>query len=319
MRDKDRHILVFDPRSINFRKARVETWKIVKNLLLALLISFGVTVVGYLFFAFFHSTEEEKRLSRENRMYEKVLPTVEPKEQLLEDGIASLQHKDSRIYEQVFHSSAPNVDPMSQLTFLFASDTIPDTKLASYARDKSDSLMVKAEAVEKAFGRIFSILSEPGYEIPPMSMPVKDVSYPQIGASTGEKMSPFLKAYVFHDGLDFIVLRGSDVLAPADGTVIRTGTDKSDGKYLVLSHAGGYTTRFNNLESVEVKEGQKVRRGRTIASVGMSGNSSAPHLHYEVSRNGELMDPVNYLFASITPSEYANMLYMASNTVQSMD
>lgn len=314
-----RHLVDFDPKHINFRKAGVETWSIIKNLLLALLLAFGVTVVGYLFVAFFHSTEEEKRLSRENKMYEKILPTIEPKEQLLEDGIANLQHKDSRIYEQVFHSSAPNVDPMSHLNFLFASDTIPDTRLVSYTRDKSDALMEKAGAVDEAFRKIFRTLYDSTTVLPPMTMPLKDISYTQIGASIGNKMSPFLKAYVYHSGLDMIVLRGSEVYAPADGTVIETGNDKSKGRYLVLSHTGGYTTSFHHLESVDVRKGQEVKRGRTVGTVGITGNTLAPHLHYEVRRDGVMMDPVNHFFASLSPSEYANMLYMATNTVQSMD
>lgn len=315
----DKRKLEFDPKLADFKKAGIETWKIVKSVLLALFLSFGVTVIGYLVFAFFYSTNEEKRLSRENRMFEKVMPTIEPKESLLEDGIANLQHKDSRIYEQVFHSSAPNVDPMSQLNFLFSSDTIPDHRLTSYTRDKSDTLLAKASEVDAAFGKIFAVLKDTATVIPPMTMPVGEVSYTQIGASTGQKMSPFLKAFVFHDGLDFIVLRGCEVHAPADGVVVDTGNDKSDGRFLVLSHKGGYLTRFNHLESLDVKKGQTVSRGATIGSVGMSGNSSAPHLHYEIRRDSTLVDPVNYLFASISPMEYANMLYMATNTEQSMD
>lgn len=316
---KGKHKLVFDPKDINFSKAGVETWKIVKALLMSLFLSFGVAVVGYLFFAFFYSTPEEKQLIRENRMYEKVFPSIGPKEQLLKEGIASLQHKDSRIYEQVFHSSAPNVDPMSQLNFLFSSDTIPDTRMVSYTRDKSDSLLAKASEIDAAFAVIFRILSDTSAVIPPMMMPVEDVSYTQVGASIGKKMSPFLKAFVAHGGIDFIVLRGSEVKAPADGVVADAGNDKSDGRYVVLTHAGGYTTRYCHLESVDVKKGQNVSRGAVIGHVGMSGNSFAPHLHYEICRDSVIADPVNYLFASIPPMEYANVLYMAANTEQSMD
>jgi len=316
---KDRHIVDFDPKGINFKKAEVESQIIVRRLLYLLLIAFGVTVVGYLFFAFFYSTEEEKRLSRENRMYEKVLPTIGPRESLLEDAIANLQHKDSRIYEQVFHSSAPNVDPMSQLGFLFSSDTIPDTRLVSYTRDKSDELLVRAGRVDEAFRKIFRTLSDTSTVIPPMSLPLKGISYTQIGASNGKKMSPFLKAYVYHNGLDIIVLRGSEVFASADGTVIEVGNDKSNGRYLVISHSGGYTTGFSHLESVEVKKGNTVRRGDLVGTVGMTGTTLAPHLHYEVRLDGVTRDPVNHFFASISPLEYANMLYMATNTIQSMD
>jgi len=316
---KNRHIVDFDPKGINFKKVEVESQIVVRRLLYLLLIAFGVTVMGYLVFAFFYSTEEEKRLSMENRMYEKVLPTLGPRELLLEDAIANLQHKDSRIYEQVFHSSAPNVDPMSQLGFLFSSDTIPDTRLVSYTRDKSDELLARAGRVDEAFRKIFRTLSDTNTVIPPMSLPLKDISYTQTGASSGKKMSPFLKAYVYHNGLDIIVLRGSEVFAPADGTVLEVGNDKSNGRYLVISHSGGYTTSFSHLESVEVKKGNAVRRGDLVGTVGLTGTTLAPHLHYEVRRDGVTRDPVNHFFASISPSEYANMLYMATNTVQSMD
>lgn len=311
--------LVFDPRNFTFKKAGVQTWKLVKYLLLIVLASLTAAVLIYGFVALFYSTDEEKVLYRENKMYEKIYPTLGPKEKLLEDVIAGLQHKDNEIYEQVFHSYAPNVDPMSTLDFLYASDTIPDYKLDVYTRDKSLELLDRGQAVDEAFESIFNTISNKTFVTPPMTMPVKNISYPQIGASVGRKMSPFLKAYVYHDGLDFIVLRGSEVYASADGKVEICGTNKSAGRYILLSHEGGYTTRYCHLEQIDVKEGQHVKAGQKIGAVGMSGNSSAPHLHYEIRKDGIVEDPVNYLFATIDPAEYANYLFMATNTLQSMD
>ena len=86
-----------------------------------------------------------------------------------------------------------------------------------------------------------------------------------------------------------------------------------------IKHAGGYTTHYAHLDNVYVLKGQKVRRGQKIGTVGMTGKSYAPHLHFEVLRDGVHMDPVNYIFASVGPDEYANMLYMSVNTMQSMD
>ena len=91
------------------------------------------------------------------------------------------------------------------------------------------------------------------------------------------------------------------------------------GRVLVIDHAGGYSTLYAHLESVSVSPGQKVRCGREVASVGMSGKSYAPHLHFEVLLDGVNMDPAGYIFASVDPEEYANMLYMAEHTTQSMD
>ena len=86
-----------------------------------------------------------------------------------------------------------------------------------------------------------------------------------------------------------------------------------------ISHAGGYETVYAHMESLNVHAGQRVRAGDRIGAVGMSGQAFAPHLHYEVRRNGAGMDPVGFFFASVSPTEYVNMLYMSVNTLQSMD
>lgn len=315
----NRHKLVFDPKNISFKKAGIQTWKLVKNVLLALFATLALAILAFLVFSFVFNTEEDRILFRENRMYEKMFPELAPKEKLLEDVIAGLQYKDSEIYEQVFHSNAPNVDPMSTLDFLFASDTIPDTRLTKYTTEKSQALMDRAAAVDEAFEKVFSMLSDSLFVCPPMLLPVRNITYPQIGASVGRKMSPILKTYTGHDGLDFIVLRGSDVLSTADGEVTGTGNNKSNGRYVEVTHRGGFVTRYCNLESADVRKGQRLTAGQKIGSVGMSGNSYAPHLHYEILYEGCVVDPVNYLFASIEPEDYANMLFMATNTVQSMD
>ena len=80
-----------------------------------------------------------------------------------------------------------------------------------------------------------------------------------------------------------------------------------------------YLTRYAHLENTRVLKGQKVTRGQRIGQVGMSGNSFAPHLHYEIQKDTLLMDPLNYLFASVSPDEYMRMLFMSVNTGQSMD
>ncbi|MDO5321036.1 MAG: M23 family metallopeptidase [Bacteroidia bacterium] len=313
------HKFEFDPGNFTFRKAGAQTWRLIKRVLLMILASLTATVLIYAAVALFYSTKEEKILYRENKMYEKIFPTLSPKEKLLEDVIAGLQYKDNEIYEQVFHSNAPNVDPISTLDFLYASDTIPDYRLESYTKAKSQMLMERSRDVDAAFEKIFNSISDSNFVTPPMTMPVKDVSYPQIGASTGRKMSPFLKAYVYHNGMDFIVLRGTEVYATGAGVVSDCGNNRSAGRYVVISHQGGFTTKFNHLEQVDVQVGQKVEAGQKIGTVGMSGKSSSPHLHYEVRRNEQVEDPVNYLFATVAPAEYANFLYMATNTLQSMD
>ena len=312
--------LVFDELTLKIVDATHAAWRIIRNIVLYFIGTLALAVVLYAVFALVFSTDVERRLRRENRMYEKIIPTLEPRDEMISDAITNLQYKDNALYEQVFHSGAPSVDPMSSLDFLFASDTIPDGQLVSYASQKADKLSERASEVDAAFEKIVRTVADPSFVMPPMSMPLKDITYPQVGASKGRKMSPFLKAYVYHSGLDFLVGRGVAVYAAADGVV---GDDpsrlRSEGNFVIINHKGGYSTCYSHLDNVLVSKGQRVKCGQKIGTVGMSGNSFAPHLHYEVLRDGVQVDPVNYLFATVDPEDYANVLYMSVNTLQSMD
>lgn len=310
----------FNNITMKVEEATHAVWRLVRNILLYFIGTVALTVAGYAVFAFVLSTDKERKLHKENRMYEQLIPELEARAEILSGAMDVLQSKDDGLYSQVFHSEAPSVDPMSSLDFLFASDTIPDTRLVSYTRDKSDILVSRASEVDAAFRKIISTIADSSFVMPPMSMPIKDISYPQVGASVGKRMNPFLKVYVQHSGIDMIATRGTDVYATADGVVAEgTGKSKSDGNMVVISHPGGYSTVYSHLDNVNVSRGQKVKRGQKIGTVGMTGKAYAPHLHYSVLKDGETVDPVHYFFASIAPEDYANYLYMSVNTLQSMD
>jgi murein DD-endopeptidase MepM/ murein hydrolase activator NlpD len=123
-----------------------------------------------------------------------------------------------------------------------------------------------------------------------------------------------------HNGLDLIAPAGEPVYAVADGVVKDVvKSRKGLGNVVVIDHGNGYVTRYAHLADIEVRKGRRVRMGARIGYVGVSGNSFAPHLHYEVQRDTLVLDPVNHFFASVTPDEYLNMLIMSVTTGQSMD
>ncbi len=318
--DKRRIPVIFDAENFRFGKVPRKVGKTLLLVLAYMLVTFTLAVLVYLVFSLFFRTDTERRLRQEIRMYERLYPELEERGQLLGDAIANLQYKDNEIYGLVFHSSgAPMLDPMEEEGSFVDVDAVPEQALLSYARNKADSLLQRGRAVDATFERIFRALSDSAMVLPPMILPIKDITYPQVGASTGRKMNPFYKAYVYHEGLDLIVARGTPVLASADGTVVSASSSKSTGNTVRISHAGGYETVYAHLESMNVRAGQRVRAGARIGAVGMSGQAFAPHLHYEVRKDGAGMDPVGFFFASLSPTEYVNMLYMSANTLQSMD
>ena len=310
----------FDIHSMSVRKAGFNFLGLLGNVLKVLLFSLSLFIVAYFILAKFLSTDAEKRLRREIRAYEKTYPELVAREKLLGESIAALETKDDNIYRFVFHNDAPNVDPIGTMDLFFHADTVQENNIVNYTTAKTARLQKQAVQVEDAFTRIYASLASKETAVPPMSLPVRGVTYPQIGATVGSRLNPLLDADVRHNGLDFIVPRGTEVYASADGSVERTRTaGKGDGNTITLEHAGGYQTRYCHLSEIKVKEGQKVRKGQLIGISGMSGDAFAPHLHYEVLRYGRPLNPVNCIFASVTPGDYSNMLYMSIYTKESMD
>lgn len=311
---------IFDKDDIKFRKKRTSVWAVIRKILVFFVATVSMAVLYYAVFAVFFSTDEEQRLRDENRMYEREFPALEEKEQLVSDVIEGLMLKDDRIYEEIFHTSAPNMDPLSTIGFLSGMDSIPDSDIVLYADRKITGVEASAERVEENFRRVMQALSDSGFVMPPMSNPLDDFSFAQTGASVGDKINPFYKVSIRHNGLDMIAPAGQPVHASADGVVSNiTRSRKGLGNVVEIDHGNGYTTRYAHLADIEVSKGRKVKKGTRIGYVGVSGNSFAPHLHYEVLRDTVILDPVNHMFASVGPEEYANMLVMSVVTGQSMD
>jgi hypothetical protein len=315
-----RNQYIFDKDNIKFRKKRTSVWAVLRKILVFFVATASMAVVYYLIAALIFSTDEQKRLQDENRMYEKEYPGLKEKEMLLADVIEGLRLKDDRIYEEIFNMPAPDVDPGSSVDFLTGLDSIPDEDIVIYAEKKLVKAEAAADAVERNFARIMQAVTDPGFVMPPMTNPIEDFSFAQTGASVGDKMNPFYKVSIRHNGLDMIAPSGKPVYASADGVVRNViKSRKGLGNVVEIDHGNGYVTRYAHLADVEVRKGRQLKKGTRIGYVGVSGNSFAPHLHYEVLRDTVVLDPVNHLFASVTPEDYMNILIMAVSTGQSLD
>ena len=292
----------------------------VRRVLLFFVASLSLNVVYYVLFSLVFSTEAEKRLERENDMFQRELPQLQQKEALLADVIGCLGGRDDRIYEEIFQASAPSLSPLTSVRDFSGVDTIPDQELVVYAQRKLDEVIAKAESVEEDFMRIAELLRDSSFVMPPMSNPLDEFTFAQTGASVGDKINPFYKVPIRHNGLDMVSHSGEPVHVTADGVVADIiKSRKGLGNVVVVSHKGGYVTRYAHLADIEVKKGRSLKKGDRIGYVGVSGNSFAPHLHYEVLRDTLVMDPVNYMFASLDPEEYVNVMILAVTTGQSLD
>jgi murein DD-endopeptidase MepM/ murein hydrolase activator NlpD len=121
----------------------------------------------------------------------------------------------------------------------------------------------------------------------------------RVSSGFGERSNPFTRKREDHAGVDFAAPRGQDVLAPADGIVELADERYSGGTHLgtviVLDHGREIKTFFAHLGSFNVEPGQRVRRGQPIGTVGSTGVSTGPHLHFETWEGGNPVDPTRFI------------------------
>ncbi len=127
----------------------------------------------------------------------------------------------------------------------------------------------------------------------PSILPVKDESV-MLASNFGYRIHPFYKTRRFHTGVDFSSKEGIPVVSTASGLVTESISDSLWGNYVIVKHSEVYATSYSHLKSASIEVGDFLAKGQTIGYVGSTGQSTAPHLHYEVLKNGKPVDPVGY-------------------------
>lgn len=310
---------IFDNTRNEFIKVTNSTWRVIGKILKYFAVTASLAIIYYVVFSLVISTDSEKKLKRENEMYKQMYGEMVSKEKIVGDVMEGIAQKDREIYGQLFKSDVPNYADFT-IPVEFASDTVLEKDIVKNTAKKIDLLMAISRKTEENFMNIEKAYSDKKNILPPLTSPIRDFSYRRAGASLGEKINPFFKVAVQHNGMDMLAQQGDSVYAAGDGVVKDViHSEKGLGNVVEIAHEGNYTTRYAHLEGIRVTRGQRVRRGSLLGRVGMSGNSFAPHLHYEVLRDTLRQDPANYMFGSMSADDYVNLLFMSANTGQSMD
>ena len=164
------------------------------------------------------------------------------------------------------------------------------------------------DALGDAAGRLGSVASSRGESLEQLLAELDDkrvklASMPSIWPARGwltsrfgPRVSPFTGRRQLHAGIDIAARQGTPINAPAQGRVSYVGRKGAMGNTVILDHGFGVKTVYGHTEAIHVKPGQTVERGTLIASMGSSGRSTGPHLHYVVEVNGKPRDPLDYIF-----------------------
>jgi murein DD-endopeptidase MepM/ murein hydrolase activator NlpD len=154
----------------------------------------------------------------------------------------------------------------------------------------------------------------------PAIQPVSNEYLKRMASGYGWRNDPFTKARKMHKGMDFTAPKGTPIYATGDGTILRAdGRASGYGRHVRIDHGFGYVTLYAHMTKYVVRRRQKVKRGDLIGYVGSTGRSKAPHVHYEVRKDGHAINPINFYYGSLTAAEFAAMLKTAELEGQSYD
>lgn len=287
----------------------------------AILLATGLIIFHDIAF----ETEKTKRMRAENALLAAHQPVLESQLEGVERTLSHLLKIDKNLHKRLFDTAPGSTErnTLDKKQVLLA--TASDFKSLLHEVDDRTSALVRRSAVTNAsFGASLHISREKIQALHslPTIQPVDNSQIDLLVSGFGERINPFHKGKYNHPGVDFAAPRGSAVFATAPGVVMvvkRTRLEAGYGNYVEIDHGNGYTTRYAHMDDINVRRGQRVYKGKVIGSSGNSGGSVAPHLHYEVLRNGVAVDPVNYLLEGLTSSQYSAVLSHASALNQSLD
>ena len=265
------------------------------------LIFFGVfiatlVVLNYSLSLRFSEDYYKIKLEETDQKYSEVSQELLDRITQLENELKLIEEKDSEL--RTYATLAPLSDDVkaqgvggSEVDLTL--NTVDDSSIM-LLKEKVDSLAFAVNIQKDSFNTIFNKIksNEKMYRHIPSISPVKGY----IGSKYGYRTDPIDGKRRMHSGLDFPVNLNTDVVATGDGVVTKAQYDSGWGRYIKIDHGYGYETVYAHLWKINVKKGQKVKRGDKIGKSGNSGRAAGFHLHYEVHKNNKTVDPLNYFF-----------------------
>lgn len=318
----------YDSETLSYRKIEKRKGRKLKIFALSLL---GMFLSGFLLLLIYINlpsvqTPKELALQRELHNMELQFELLNKKMKQAQAVLAEVEDRDNNLYRVYFES---NPIPEEQRKAGFGGinrykdlEGFNNSKLIINATRNLDILTKQIVVQSKSLDEIAKLAEEKEKLLAaiPAIQPVKNADLTRMASGYGYRTDPFTKARKFHYGMDFTAPRGTPIYATGDGVITRAdNTATGYGNHVVIDHGFGYESLYGHLYKYNVRAGQKVLRGDIIGFVGSTGRSEAPHCHYEVFKDGERINPINFYYGSLTAEEFSEMLKKSQEENQSLD
>ncbi len=296
------------------------------NFLLIIISWTGITIFFYIGFSNFFDTQLEHELKVSYKVLDEEYSKLSNRYDSVETVLRNLEERDLNVFNALFESEPIDLYVSEESDHMKSNElllTMTNKELSEIFLSKTadlDSSLTHLNITRQSLVDSTKVKEDEANNIPSIQ-PIINKKLTLLTASFGLRIHPFYKSLVQHNGVDYTVPEGTRVFVTADGVVKKAISKKtsSSGLSITIDHKNGYQTIYNHLSKITVRKGQKVRRGDIIALTGNSGLSLSPHLHYEITYNGEHIDPIHYFSNELTPDEYNRIIRIAQTGMQSFD
>lgn len=316
----------YNTKSLTYEKVEVKWSQRLGRFVSYLFTGFVFAVAAWFAGNFFLGTPGDKKSAREVEALKLQYKVLNSKMELLTGVLKDLEERDNNIYRVIFEAE-PIPDEMRAagyggVDYYKKLEGFSTSELMIETTKRIDALSKRIYIQSKSFDEVIRMAGSKQQLINsiPAIMPVNNKNLRHQPGAFGYRTHPIYKTSEFHPGMDFACPQGTPIYATGDGVVERADNmAQGYGNHVVISHGYGYQTLYGHMSKISCRAGQRVKRGELIGYVGSTGLSTAPHVHYEVMKNGEKMNPINYYYNDLTPEQYSQLIELASKTSQSFD
>ena len=274
----------------------------------------------------FIDTPKEIIQAREIDNYELQLKVLNKKLEQVESTLANIEKRDNNLYRVYFEASPipedqrragfGGVNRYDYLEGFESSDVIVNTTERLDILTKE--LVIQSKSLDEI--ELLAKNNESLLTAIPAIQPVSSSDLKRMASGYGYRIDPFTKKRTMHWCMDFSAKTGTPIYATGDGRIARADARAVGfGNHVRIDHGFGYVSIYAHMDKIVVRRGNRVKRGDLIGYVGNTGRSVAPHLHYEIVKDGKKINPINFYSGSLSPIEFEELVNQASQENQSLD
>ena len=316
----------YDSDTLSYRKIERKKGRAFKYISLFLLASALFAFLFVFIASQYIESPREKGLKHELQNAQLQLELLNKKMDETETVLASIAERDNNIYRHYFEAN-PIPDEQRKAGFGGINryknlEGFDNSKLIIESHKRIDQLQKQIVVQSKSLDEIAKLAEEKEKLLAaiPAIQPVKNEDLTRMASGYGMRTDPFTKIRKMHWGMDFTAPRGTPVYASGDGVVERADNGAAGyGNHIRIDHGYGYVSLYGHLYKYNVRKNQKVKRGDIIGFVGSTGRSEAPHLHYEIFKDDQRINPINFYYGSLSAEEFNKLLERATLENQSLD